>query len=109
MTVLTSDPDTSALDARMQVARAAEVDGVVCAGTDVERAREYGLRTMVPGIRLAGGAAHDQARIDTPDDAISRGADWLVIGRAVTAADDPEEAAITVTRAVGDALSHCAD
>ncbi|HEX9505220.1 MAG TPA: orotidine-5'-phosphate decarboxylase [Acidimicrobiia bacterium] len=109
VTVLTSDPDTSALDARMQVARAAEVDGVVCAGTDVERAREYGLRTMVPGIRLAGGAAHDQARIDTPDDAISRGADWLVIGRAVTAADDPEEAAITVTRAVGDALSHCAD
>ena len=48
---------------------------------------------MVPGIRLAGGDAHDQARVDTPGDAIGRGADWLVIGRAVTGADDPERAA----------------
>ena len=55
VTVLTSDPDTSALDARMRLARAANLDGVVCAGTDVERAREYGLRTMVPasGSRAA--------------------------------------------------------
>lgn len=109
VTVLTSDPDTSALDARMQVARAAGVDGVVCAGTDVERAREYGLLTMVPGIRLAGGAAHDQVRVDTPGDAISRGADWLVIGRAVTGAHDPEAAAIAVTRAVADALARAAN
>ena len=54
---------------------------------------------MVPGIRLAGDDAHDQARVDTPGDAIARGADWLVIGRAVTGADDPERAAAAeVTR-----------
>jgi len=89
----------------MRVARAAGCDGVVCAGSDVELARAYELRTMVPGIRLADGATHDQARVDTPDDAIARGADWLVIGRAVTGADDPENAAIEVTRAVAGALA----
>src|SRR4051812_3805107 len=104
VTVLTSDHDISARDARMQIARDAGCDGVVCAGTDVELARAFGLRAMVPGIRLAGGASHDQARVDTPDDAIARGAEWLVIGRAVTAADDPENAAREVTRAVADAL-----
>ncbi len=60
---------------------------------------------MVPGIRLAGDAAHDQARVDTPGDAIARGADWLVIGRAVTAADDPESAAQAMARAVAGALT----
>jgi orotidine-5'-phosphate decarboxylase len=62
------------------------------------------LRTMVPGIRIAGGDAHDQARVDTPGGAIERGADWLVIGRAVTGADDPEHAAEEITRAVAEAL-----
>jgi orotidine-5'-phosphate decarboxylase len=104
VTVLTSDHDIGARDARMKVARDAGCDGVVCAGTDVEVARVFGLRTMVPGIRLAGGAADDQARVDTPDDAIARGADWLVIGRAVTGAEDPEAAARAVTRAVGEGL-----
>jgi orotidine-5'-phosphate decarboxylase len=68
-------------------------------------ARAFGLRTMVPGIRLAGGDAHDQARVDTPGDAIERGADWLVIGRAVTGAGDPENAALEITRAVAEALT----
>src|SRR5258705_458763 len=105
VTVLTSDPNVDALEARMHVARDAGCAGVVCAGTDVAIARALGLRTMVPGIRLAGGAPHDQARVDTPDDAIGRSADWLVIGRAVTGADDPENAAREVTRAVADPLA----
>jgi orotidine-5'-phosphate decarboxylase len=105
VTVITSDPDTSALVPRMDVAREAGCEGVVCAGTDVPLARERELRTMVPGIRLAGGDVHDQARVDTPGEAIARGADWLVIGRAVTAADEPEIAAVEVTRAVGEALA----
>jgi orotidine-5'-phosphate decarboxylase len=109
VTVLTSDPNTDALDARMRVAAASGCAGVVCAGSDVTRARYLALRTMVPGIRLAGGATHDQARVDTPGDAIARGADWLVIGRAVTGADDPENAASQVTRAVADALGRPSD
>jgi orotidine-5'-phosphate decarboxylase len=76
----------------------------VCAGSDVARARAYGLRTMVPGIRPAGSAHDDQARVDTPGDAIARGADWLVIGRAVTRADDPATAAAAVAAEVQAAL-----
>ncbi|MET0629064.1 MAG: orotidine-5'-phosphate decarboxylase [Acidimicrobiia bacterium] len=105
VTVLTSDPDTSALASRMQVARDAGCDGVVCAGTDVAQARELGLQTMVPGIRPAGVDANEQARVDTPGDAIARGADWLVIGRAVTAATDPERAAAAIVDEVAGALS----
>jgi orotidine-5'-phosphate decarboxylase len=104
VTVLTSDANVDALVSRMECAAAAGCDGVVCAGTDVEFARERNLRTMVPGIRLPGGDAHDQARVDTPGDAIARGADWLVVGRAVSAAPDPERAADEITRDVAAAL-----
>ncbi len=104
VTVLTSDPNVDAMDERLDVARAGGCDGVVCAGSDVERARARGLRTMVPGIRLAGDDVNDQARVDTPGDAIARGADWLVIGRSVTGADDPERAAAEVARAVAEGL-----
>jgi orotidine-5'-phosphate decarboxylase len=105
VTVLTSDPNIDAMDARLDAARDAGCDGVVCAGTDVERAHARALRTMVPGIRLAGDDANDQARVDTPGDAIARGADWLVIGRSVTGADDPEAAAAEVSRQVSEALA----
>jgi orotidine-5'-phosphate decarboxylase len=104
VTVLTSEANTDALAQRMQIAREAECDGVVCAGSDAPIARDLGLRTMVPGIRLEGGDAHDQARVNTPADAIANGADWLVIGRAVTEAEEPEIAAVEVTRAVAAAL-----
>ena len=105
VTVLTSDPNVDAMDERLDVARDAGCDGVVCAGGDVARARARALRTMVPGIRLAGDDANDQARVDTPGDAIARGADWLVIGRSVTGAGDPERAAAEVTRQVAAALA----
>jgi orotidine-5'-phosphate decarboxylase len=105
VTVLTSDPDTSALDARLDVARAARCDGVVCAGSDVSLARKRALRTMVPGIRPAGSAGDDQSRVDTPGHAIAHGADWLVVGRAVTAAEDPELAADAIAHEVSEALA----
>jgi orotidine-5'-phosphate decarboxylase len=105
VTVLTSDPNVDAMDERLRVAAAAGCDGVVCAGSDVTRARAHALRTMVPGIRPAGAAHDDQARVDTPGDAIARGADWLVIGRAVTRADDPATAAAEVVAEVDAALA----
>jgi orotidine-5'-phosphate decarboxylase len=104
VTVLTSDPNVDALDARMELARVAGCDGVVCAGGDVPLARARALLTMVPGIRLAGDDANDQSRVDTPRDAVARGADWLVIGRSVTGADDPERAAERVMRDVAEGL-----
>lgn len=106
VTVLTSDPDTSAMAERLAWAQAAGCDGVVCAASDVEAARAHTLRTMVPGVRMPGGDADDQARVATPADALAAGADWLVIGRAVTAADDPERAAADVCAMAEGALAH---
>ena len=104
VTVLTSEPDASAFDERLGYARDAGLDGVVCSAHEVGRATEAGMRTMVPGIRLTGGATHDQARVGTPGATIAAGATWLVIGRAVTAAEDPEEAAAAIAAEVVEAL-----
>jgi orotidine-5'-phosphate decarboxylase len=74
-----------------QVADVAGAHGIVCSGHEVRAVRSSypRLRPLVPGIRLAGGAAHDQARITTPEKAAEDGAAYLVLGRAVTEAPDP--------------------
>lgn len=98
VTVLTSDPDASQLRSRLQVAIDAGCEGVVCAATDLAEvlAAAPGIVTVVPGIRPEGTAVDDQARVATPREAIEAGADLLVIGRAVTAADDPAAAAAAI-------------
>jgi orotidine-5'-phosphate decarboxylase len=104
VTVLTSEADVSAFDARLEAAVSSGCDGSAREVT-VVKARAARLTTMVPGIRLPGEAQHDQARVATPAEAIGQGADWLVIGRAVTAAGDPEAAAEAVTRDAAGALA----
>jgi orotidine-5'-phosphate decarboxylase len=104
VTVLTSDPDTTAFSERLEWSSAAGCDGVVCAAAEAASAHALDLRAMVPGIRLPGGETHDQARVATPADAIKAGADWLVVGRTVTAAPDPEDAAARVAALVDGAL-----
>ena len=73
------------------VAQIAGAHGVVCSGHEVAAVRSTypALHPLVPGIRLSGGAAHDQARITTPERAAADGAAYLVLGRAVTGAADP--------------------
>ena len=69
----------------------AGVDGLVCSGMEVEMLRkEFGDRftLVVPGIRPAGDK-HDQKRVVTPAEAVASGADYLVIGRAITEAENP--------------------
>ncbi len=107
VTVLTSEADASAFEERLDRAVAAGCGGVVCSAQEIEvvKRRAPALVTMVPGIRLAGEAHHDQARVASPGDAIARGADWLVIGRTVTGARDPEAAAESVTRDAAGALA----
>lgn len=75
------------------LAEKANIDGLVCSGVEVESIRaEFGDRftLVVPGIR-PGTDAHDQKRVTTPAEAVSKGADYLVIGRAITEAENPEE------------------
>jgi orotidine-5'-phosphate decarboxylase len=100
VTVLTSDPDASAFPARLDAAVAGGCGGVVCSVRELPTVKERSrLLAVVPGIRLPGGATHDQARVGTPAEAIAAGADLLVVGRAVTAAPDPEAAAAALSAA----------
>jgi orotidine-5'-phosphate decarboxylase len=106
VTVLTSEPDAGAFPERLAAAVAAGCEGVVCAATEAARARAASatLAVVVPGIRLAGGDVHDQARVATPGAAVAAGATLLVVGRTVTAAPDPEAAAEAVHADVAGAL-----
>jgi len=73
--------------------------GIVCSGHEaaaVRAAHGNALGLLVPGIRLPGGAAHDQRRVMTPAAAAAAGARWLILGRAVTGAADPVAAMAAV-------------
>src|SRR5205085_5470482 len=82
------------LGKRVQAAVEGGCRGIVCAASDIKQAKQLAPRliAVVPGIRPAGMATHDQARAATPQSALEAGADLLVIGRAVTAATDRAEA-----------------
>lgn len=76
-----------------KMAMACELDGVVCGPHEVSLLRkELGSRALLitPGIRLAGGEVHDQARAGDPNQALADGASYLVIGRALAHCSDPE-------------------
>jgi orotidine-5'-phosphate decarboxylase len=71
---------------------AAGASGVVVSGEDVAEVREVvgpNACLVVPGIRPAGSNGHDQVRILTPEEAVERGADYLVVGRPITESPDP--------------------
>jgi orotidine-5'-phosphate decarboxylase len=88
-----------------KLAKAAGLDGVVCSSHDlagIRAATGPEFLTVVPGIRPAEGASHDQKRVATPKSAMAAGADILVIGRAITGAADPAVAA----RKIWDELRH---
>jgi orotidine-5'-phosphate decarboxylase len=75
-----------------ELARSAGAHGIVCSASEaaaVRAAHGDALRVLVPGIRLEGGAVHDQARVATPQEAVAAGASYLVLGRAVTGAAEP--------------------
>jgi len=79
------------------------LDGVVCSPREIAPIRAAcgaDFKLVVPGIRPAWAATGDQKRIMTPSDAIRAGADYLVIGRPITGADDPVEAAKRIAEEV---------
>ena len=116
VTVLTSANDETlraigvASNVNAQVSRLARlgfdngVRGFVASAHEAAAIRELGgeeSKIVVPGIRQAGAEAHDQKRTMTPTKAIAAGADFLVLGRAITAAPDPAAAARQVLEEIG--------
>jgi orotidine-5'-phosphate decarboxylase len=78
------------------LAREAGLDGVVCSPQEIELVREEcgpEFLLVTPGIRPAGGDMGDQKRVLTPHQAVDAGANWLVVGRPITAAPDPAASA----------------
>jgi orotidine-5'-phosphate decarboxylase len=79
-----------------RLAQASGIDGMVCSPEEVAILRkETGPNTLlvIPGIRPTGSAVEDQKRIATPAQAITHGASMLVVGRPITRANDPAQAA----------------
>ena len=69
------------------------LDGVVCSAMEAEMLKQslgQDFKLVTPGIRPAGSAADDQKRIMTPKQAIDVGVDYLVVGRPITKAEDPQ-------------------
>jgi orotidine-5'-phosphate decarboxylase len=77
----------------------AGLDGVVCSAHeagDMKKRFGAGFRLITPGIRLPGDDAADQRRVMTPVEAVKVGADYVVIGRSITASDDPLGKLLTI-------------
>lgn len=106
VTVLTSeggDGVEETVARRAILARDAGTDGVVAAVSEVASIRGAcgeAFLTVTPGIRPAGVDRHDQARVATPAEAARAGSDYIVVGRAITAAADPVFAAGEILREV---------
>jgi len=81
------------------LAEAAGAGGVICSPLEAEEIRAVcgpEFKLVTPGIRPRWAAKNDQKRITTPGDAIKLGADYIVVGRAITGADDPVSAAMRI-------------
>jgi orotidine-5'-phosphate decarboxylase len=93
--------------ARAKRALEVGVDGVIASALEVAELRKQTsnkLMIVSPGIRPSGGAKHDQKRVATPFEAMRAGADYLVLGRPIYAADNPKAAAQAIIQEMADAL-----
>jgi len=78
-------------------------DGLVCSPHEIALLRDaFGAKPIlvVPGIRPAGAALGDQARVMTPEQAVKAGADYIVVGRPITEAADPVVAAAAIAASI---------
>ena len=119
VTVLTSYDDEDLLEAgyrfgvvemvrrRAEQAEGLGVDGLVASAAEAKDIREAigpDMILVTPGIRSSGADVGDQKRVATPGSAIRDGADYLVVGRPITTAPDPHEAALAIGAEIAEAL-----
>jgi orotidine-5'-phosphate decarboxylase len=120
VTVLTSMNDKDLIEAgygsgvettvvhRARQARSRGMHGLVLSPHELAMVRGAigaQMRLVTPGIRPRGASAGDQKRVTTPTDAIAAGADYLVVGRPVSEAQDPREAALAITAEIEQGLA----
>lgn len=89
-----------------RLAKKAGLDGAVCSAHEaraIRRACGPKFIILIPGVRPSHGAANDQSRIATPAEAIRAGADYLVVGRPITAAPNPRAAAQAIANEIASA------
>lgn len=87
-----------------RLAKQAGLDGVVASGNEalaIRRACGEKFLIVVPGVRPKSADLNDQARVTTPTQAIQWGANYLVVGRPVTGAKNPREAALKIAKEIG--------
>ena len=87
-----------------RIARVAGADGFVCSAEEIRMIRdEFGPTPgiVTPGVRMPGASVDDQKRVRTPNEAITAGADWIVMGRPVYRAPDPRAALKAVVDSLG--------
>lgn len=102
---------TSPADQVLRLARLAQnsgIPGLVCSAAEVRLIREQlgtDLQLVVPGIRPSGSPTGDQKRVATPAQAIAAGASKLVIGRPITQAHDPAEAATAILAEIASVMT----
>jgi orotidine-5'-phosphate decarboxylase len=98
-----SGPVASRAVALARLAKEAGLDGVVSSPQEVRAIRRAcgpKFLIVVPGVRPSGAAAQDQSRIATPAETTRAGADYLVVGRPITAAKNPRDAALAINEEI---------
>jgi orotidine-5'-phosphate decarboxylase len=89
-----------------ELSKGAGLDGVVASAHEAQAIRKAcgpDFLIVVPGVRPALAAVNDQSRVATPAEAIRAGADYLVVGRPITSAENAREAALEIAKEIGGA------
>lgn len=90
--ILIDKPIDEVVMSYAKTARDAGLDGVVCSPLEAGKVHDTcgkSFLTVTPGVRFADGDIGDQVRVTTPEKAKEIGSDYIVVGRPITAAEDP--------------------
>jgi orotidine-5'-phosphate decarboxylase len=87
--LLIKEPIADVVKKYAENAKKAGLDGVVCSPLEAPIMTLLDLISVTPGIRLLGDSVNDQKRVSTPEGAKKMGSTYIVVGRSITAAEDP--------------------